>query len=152
MAQIHLRAEERLAEFAHPSTGTPRLYNFGIDICLQATVLLSANVGFLAIQSIDTPDGSSYRSPAQIASYVSALLSALDIVVVQVLMRRHRQHLYESAAKGVSASGFRGREPILIVRNNSWSFWLAEKMASVDWRCWRSMSGRTAGLQAPELR
>ena len=69
---------------------------------LQATVLLSANVGFLAIQSIDNTVGSSHRSFAQLASYASGLLSLANIAVVLILLRRHRQHLYDTASRGVS--------------------------------------------------
>lgn len=65
-----------------------------------ATVLLSANVGFLAIQSIDNTE-SYARSVAQIASYASALFSLIDYVVVQILMRRHRCHLYDTAERGM---------------------------------------------------
>lgn len=67
----------------------------------QATVLLSAAVGFLAIQSIDNSPGSHSRSIAQIACYVSSAFSAVDYVVVQILMRRHRKHLYDTAENGV---------------------------------------------------
>lgn len=54
----------------------------------QATVLLSANVGFLAIQSIDMtgPD----RSVAQIGSYISTSFSLATYVIFQILARQHR--------------------------------------------------------------
>ncbi|KAK7678133.1 hypothetical protein QCA50_018926 [Cerrena zonata] len=53
-----------------------------------ATVLLSANVGFLAIQSIDMtgPD----RSVAQIGSYISTSFSLATYVIFQILARQHR--------------------------------------------------------------
>ncbi|KAK7676158.1 hypothetical protein QCA50_020268 [Cerrena zonata] len=54
-----------------------------------ATVLLSANVGFLAIQSIDQATTTN-KSAAQIASYVSALLSLFAYIAFQILCRRHR--------------------------------------------------------------
>lgn len=66
---------------------------------IQATVLLSANVGFLAIQSID--NSTDFRSAAQIASYTSALFSLFDYIVVLLLMRRHRMALYDTAERGV---------------------------------------------------
>ena len=69
---------------------------------IQATVLLSANVGFLAIQSIDNSPDSPQRSAAQIASYISSLFGLANMAVVQILLRRHRQHLYDTAARGVS--------------------------------------------------
>lgn len=68
---------------------------------LQATVLLSANIGFLAIQSIDNDPGSTSRSFAQLASYVSAVLSLSIYLVVQILQRQHRQHPFESAERPV---------------------------------------------------
>ncbi|THG94046.1 hypothetical protein EW026_g7343 [Hermanssonia centrifuga] len=62
-----------------------------------ATVLLSANVGFLAIQSIDNPPGSDQRSVAQLTAYVSALLSLFNYIAVQIIARQHRHYLFESA-------------------------------------------------------
>lgn len=55
-----------------------------------ATVLLSANVGFLAINSIDTD--SPNKSAAQIASYISSILSLFIYIVAQILSRHHRHH------------------------------------------------------------
>ncbi|GJE94787.1 hypothetical protein PsYK624_109600 [Phanerochaete sordida] len=55
-----------------------------------ATVLLSANVGFLAINSIDTD--SPNKSAAQIASYISSMLSLFIYIVAQILSRHHRHH------------------------------------------------------------
>lgn len=67
---------------------------------LQATVILSTNIGFLAIQSLDNL--TSYaRTLAQIASYTSALLSLFDLIIVHILVRRHRQHIFDTAARGV---------------------------------------------------
>ncbi|KAI0346505.1 hypothetical protein BDW22DRAFT_765350 [Trametopsis cervina] len=53
-----------------------------------ATVILSANVGFLAIQSIDV--NSPHRTAAQIASYISGVLALFNYIVCQVLARHHR--------------------------------------------------------------
>ncbi|KAH9836343.1 uncharacterized protein C8Q71DRAFT_78139 [Rhodofomes roseus] len=53
-----------------------------------ATVLLTANVGLLAIQSVDT--GNPDRSVAQIASYVSTFLSLGNIMLCTILAQRHR--------------------------------------------------------------
>lgn len=66
----------------------------------QATVLLSANVGFLAIQSIDT--GTSHRSAAQIASYISAILSLFIYVVCQILSVRHGYYGLLGSSEDVS--------------------------------------------------
>lgn len=60
-----------------------------------ATVLLSANIGFLAINSIDV--GSPNKSTAQIASYVSAILSLFIYIVCQILTKAHRFEGMEDA-------------------------------------------------------
>ncbi|KAH8101129.1 hypothetical protein BXZ70DRAFT_110522 [Cristinia sonorae] len=60
-----------------------------------ATVLLTANVSFLAIQSIDTEN--SHRSVAQITSYVSTLLSMTNYIICQILLRQHRRVHRDSA-------------------------------------------------------
>ncbi|EJF57939.1 hypothetical protein DICSQDRAFT_163164 [Dichomitus squalens LYAD-421 SS1] len=57
-----------------------------------STVILSANVGFLAIQSVDHEDD--YRSVAQIVSYMSTLLALGNIVACTVLARQHRPNLH----------------------------------------------------------
>ena len=61
-----------------------------ISLRFQATVLLAANVSFLAIQSIDEGHGENRRSVAQISSYASTLLSLANYVTCQVLLRQHR--------------------------------------------------------------
>ena len=53
-------------------------------------MLLSANVGFLAIQSVDERDPASDRSVSQIASYVSILFSLATYIICQILSRQHR--------------------------------------------------------------
>ncbi|KZT69947.1 hypothetical protein DAEQUDRAFT_233105 [Daedalea quercina L-15889] len=60
-----------------------------------ATVLLTANVGLLAIQSIDT--GHADRSMAQIASYISTFLSLGNIILCTVLARQHRLDAHMTA-------------------------------------------------------
>ncbi len=57
---------------------------------LQATVLLNANVAFLAIQSIDESSSDKGRSPAQIASYVSTILSVGSISLGLLLLQKYR--------------------------------------------------------------
>ncbi|KAH6917975.1 hypothetical protein BKA70DRAFT_1175313 [Coprinopsis sp. MPI-PUGE-AT-0042] len=59
------------------------------EFILYATVLLNANVAFLAIQSIDTQEGS-YRSPVQVASYLSVVASIGSIVIGLLLVRQNR--------------------------------------------------------------
>ncbi|PSR70578.1 hypothetical protein PHLCEN_2v13549 [Hermanssonia centrifuga] len=53
-----------------------------------ATVMLTTNVAFLAIQSIDTDHADNARSFAQIASYASTLLSLACYTIYHVLILR----------------------------------------------------------------
>ncbi|KAI0366821.1 hypothetical protein BV20DRAFT_1055314 [Pilatotrama ljubarskyi] len=66
-----------------------------------SAVILTANVGFLAIQSVDQggyaePD----RTTGQILSYISTLLSIGNIIACTILARQHRasSHLYAEDA------------------------------------------------------
>ncbi|KAI0631090.1 hypothetical protein C8Q77DRAFT_183164 [Trametes polyzona] len=63
-----------------------------------SAVILTANVGFLAIQSVDvgTPD----RSVGQVVSYISTLLSIGNIIACTILARQHRpaSHLWTEQA------------------------------------------------------
>jgi hypothetical protein len=52
----------------------------------QATVLLNANVGFLAIGSVDLNG----RSPIQVASYMSLVVSMGSIILGLLLVSRNR--------------------------------------------------------------
>lgn len=54
-------------------------------------MLLTANVSFLAIQSIDTDHMPGFRSVPQIMSYASILLSLANYMLCQVLLRQHRK-------------------------------------------------------------
>jgi len=65
------------------------------EFVLFGTVLMNANVGFLAIQSVDTD--SSRRSPAQIASYLSVVSSIGSILLGLLLIRRHKTKTKETA-------------------------------------------------------
>lgn len=56
-------------------------------MCFSGTVILSANVAFLAIQSVDSQNSS--RSPAQIASYISFVTSAGGVILGLLLLRQH---------------------------------------------------------------
>ncbi|KAK0218286.1 hypothetical protein EDD85DRAFT_961562 [Armillaria nabsnona] len=60
------------------------------DFVINATVLLNANVAFLAIQSIDKSSSDKGRSPAQIASYVSTILSIGSISLGLLLLQKYR--------------------------------------------------------------
>ncbi len=63
---------------------------------LQATVLLNANIAFLAIQSIDDSSVDKGRSPAQVASYVSTIMSVGSIILGLLLLQkyRHKNRVY----------------------------------------------------------
>lgn len=55
----------------------------------QATVLLSANVGLLAISSVDEQHGTYSRNLAQVASYASVLMSLGSYVTGHILSLQH---------------------------------------------------------------
>lgn len=69
---------------------------------LQATVLLNANVAFLAIQSIDKTQKWEHRSSAQIASYASTVFSVGSIILGLLLDRQNRTKGRETALDAVS--------------------------------------------------
>ncbi|KAF9530150.1 hypothetical protein CPB83DRAFT_851058 [Crepidotus variabilis] len=60
------------------------------EFILFATVLLNANVAFLAIQSVDMHVRTSYRGPSQVASYVSVIASIGSIILGLLLIRQNR--------------------------------------------------------------
>jgi hypothetical protein len=55
----------------------------------KATVMLNANLAFLAIQSVDV-NTHPYRSPAQISSYLSVAANIGSILMGLLLMRHNR--------------------------------------------------------------
>ena len=63
---------------------------------LQSTVLLTANVAFLAIPSVDNPLGT-LRNPAQVTSFVSMVFSMGCMVSGQLLVRHHMLRPHDSA-------------------------------------------------------
>ncbi|TFK32491.1 hypothetical protein BDQ12DRAFT_616975 [Crucibulum laeve] len=58
-------------------------------LTLFATVLLNANIAFLAIQSVDTGPAHGPRSHAQRASYISAVASLGSVVISLLFVRQH---------------------------------------------------------------
>ncbi|KAK0470202.1 uncharacterized protein EV420DRAFT_95845 [Desarmillaria tabescens] len=66
------------------------------DFVINATVLLNANIAFLAIQSIDESSVNKGRSPAQIASYVSTIMSISSVTMGLLLLQknRHKSRVY----------------------------------------------------------
>ncbi|KDQ52657.1 hypothetical protein JAAARDRAFT_183926 [Jaapia argillacea MUCL 33604] len=73
-----------------------RLFGEREQLLLLSTVMLTANVSFLAIQSVD--QGDSYRSPAQIASYFSMIASIGSIIFGLLLVRKGMSLTREVAA------------------------------------------------------
>ncbi|KAH9478558.1 hypothetical protein JR316_0009015 [Psilocybe cubensis] len=65
------------------------------EFVLFATVMLNANVAFLAIQSVDINDDP-HRSAAQIASYLSVVASIGSIVLGLLLTRQNRTKTRET--------------------------------------------------------
>ncbi|KAF5379211.1 hypothetical protein D9615_005889 [Tricholomella constricta] len=91
---VHLRALEKMwidgitrsvlwADFM------AKLYAEWQEFTLYGTVLLNANVAFLAIQSVDE-NHENARSPAQIASYASIAASIGTIILGLLLVRQNR--------------------------------------------------------------
>lgn len=64
-------------------------------------MLLSANIGFLAIQSVDSENSATARSVAQLASYTSGLLTLADLAIILILLSRHQRGVFDSAERGV---------------------------------------------------
>ncbi|KAJ7927518.1 hypothetical protein B0H13DRAFT_1970716 [Mycena leptocephala] len=64
------------------------------EFTLYATVVLNANVAFLAIQSVDNVDNNGHqnpnRSPTQISSYLSILTSIGSIIIGLLLVKQNR--------------------------------------------------------------
>ncbi|EEB99584.1 hypothetical protein MPER_00712 [Moniliophthora perniciosa FA553] len=60
------------------------------SINLLATVILNANVAFLAIQSVDENSVTPARSAAQITSYLSVIASLGSIVIGLLLTRKNK--------------------------------------------------------------
>ncbi|EMD35562.1 hypothetical protein CERSUDRAFT_116296 [Gelatoporia subvermispora B] len=67
----------------------------------HAPVLLTVNVGLLAIQSLDS--GHADRSIAQLASYCSAIMSLGAILMCIILSRHHRNNGHSSDMSSVGS-------------------------------------------------
>ncbi|KDQ29762.1 hypothetical protein PLEOSDRAFT_1096724 [Pleurotus ostreatus PC15] len=91
------------------------------DFILNSAVLLAANVAFLAIQSIDgNKDRPEFRSPPQIASYVSTLMSISSIFAGLLLVHNTREKVQDSILEAfhylrARHSGLFGFVPLAIV-------------------------------------
>ncbi|KAI0676470.1 hypothetical protein C8Q78DRAFT_1065287 [Trametes maxima] len=91
--QVHLRGLERIwidgiLAIVPWSTFISKLHNEWQEFVLYATVLLNANVAFLAIPSVD--DGTTELTAAQISSYLSIVTSVGSILLGLLLVRQHR--------------------------------------------------------------
>jgi len=67
------------------------------EFILYSTVLLNANVAFLAINSVDV-NRDPYRSPAQISSYCSTSASIGSIILGLILVRQNQTKNRETAS------------------------------------------------------
>lgn len=75
---------------------------------IQDTVILTANMAFLAIQSVD--NGGNLvpnRSVAQVASYIS-IVTSLGSILLSLLLIRQNRSKKNNAAEAVSLSSFAG--------------------------------------------
>ncbi|KAF7350103.1 hypothetical protein MVEN_01312400 [Mycena venus] len=102
----HLRALEELYTDEVINNGPWRSLIDGLCVewqehILYATVLLNADMAFLAIPTVDNGQNIPARSMAQIASYISVIASLGSVIVGLVLVREYRSRrddLAESAA------------------------------------------------------
>ncbi|KAG7448692.1 uncharacterized protein BT62DRAFT_722057 [Guyanagaster necrorhizus] len=69
------------------------------DLIINSTVLLNANVAFLAIQSVDNSSAKRGRSPAQISSYISIIASIGSIILGLLLIRKNRSKAGDSSTE-----------------------------------------------------
>ena len=72
---------------------------------VQATVLLNANVAFLAIPSVDTGENIS-RTPQQIISYISVMTGAGSILIGLLLQRQYRVKPKDTVDEAVGLLSF----------------------------------------------
>ena len=100
MGTIYREAQGRVARI-HPICASPA---FIPDVFIasrhQATVLLNANVAFLAIPSVD-PGSNNNRTAAQIVSYISIVTSTGSIIIALLLIRQYRVKPRETVEEAV---------------------------------------------------
>lgn len=66
-------------------------------------MLLAANVGFLAIQSVDTNPAPHTRSAAQVASYCSTFLCLGSYIIGHILTLQHSREVHDGDPDPVSS-------------------------------------------------
>ena len=75
---------------------------------IQDTVILAANMAFLAIQSVDNGGQSTpRRSAAQVASYIS-IITGLGSILLSLLLIRQNRSKKNDAEEAVSLSTIAG--------------------------------------------
>ncbi|KAF8966551.1 hypothetical protein BDZ97DRAFT_1917374 [Flammula alnicola] len=99
---VHLRTLQKMwvDEIMHSSVweqSMKKMNDEWQEYIFFATVMLTSNVGFLAIQSVDMHMNPNYRSPAQIASYLSVFANTGSIILGLLLMRQNRTKSRETA-------------------------------------------------------
>ncbi|KAG2123804.1 hypothetical protein DEU56DRAFT_828767 [Suillus clintonianus] len=72
------------------------------DSNLLATVLLSTNIGFLAIASVDASSTDSSRSGAQIVIYCSVICSIGSIIIGLVIFKQYRAKGADTPVKAIT--------------------------------------------------
>ncbi|EIM85377.1 uncharacterized protein STEHIDRAFT_158011 [Stereum hirsutum FP-91666 SS1] len=84
-----------------PAPSRPRSLHTSISSLAPSngTVLLTANVGLLAIQSVD--NAGSNRSSTQIASYMSLITSLGCVILSLILQRQHRRPAFKRIDQAV---------------------------------------------------
>ncbi|KAI9458569.1 hypothetical protein BJY52DRAFT_1169896 [Lactarius psammicola] len=100
----------------------PKLLEEWQELILLSTVMLSANVGFLAIPGVVI----SFTSPAQIASYMSMEASVGSIVIGLLLVRHNRSKQKEDPAGATTyltqyTHQRFGLEPMAIIYSLPWA-------------------------------
>ncbi|KJA18434.1 hypothetical protein HYPSUDRAFT_45294 [Hypholoma sublateritium FD-334 SS-4] len=98
---VHLRNLQKMwvDGMLHKSVwedSTKKLNEEWQEFIFFATVMLTSNVGYLAIQSVDIDMGAA-RSPGQIASYLSVVANIGSIILGLLLMRQNRTKRTETA-------------------------------------------------------
>ncbi|KAK7676771.1 hypothetical protein QCA50_020239 [Cerrena zonata] len=90
---VHLRALEKIwvdrCMCHHPwAVFIEKLKSEWEEFILYGTVLLNANVAFLAVPGVNAGDGT--RTPAQVTSYISIVTSVGSILIGLLLVRQYR--------------------------------------------------------------
>jgi len=119
--------DQHILERVWKSLMTKMLGEWG-DLILWSTVMLSVNVGLLAIPGVVTATGNSVviTTPEQISSCLS-IISSVGSIVVGLLLIRHHRIKREEDPEGASRylkqndHNFFGLEPMAIVFSLPWA-------------------------------